>query len=108
MSIKSSFGRRHAAAARREVLLAEFERSGLSAAEFARQGLSYTTFCGWRKRWERAKLLPSFVQVEVAPCAGTEELVIEVGAQARMRISRVGQIELVATLIQALGRTSAC
>lgn len=106
---KPSNGRRHAAAARREELLVEFERSGLSAAEFARQqGLTYTTFCGWRKRWQRTKSLPSFVQVEVAPCAGTDELVIEVGVQARIRINRVGQIALAAALIEALNRSSAC
>ncbi|HEV2327272.1 MAG TPA: helix-turn-helix domain-containing protein, partial [Verrucomicrobiae bacterium] len=80
--------RRQAQAARREQLLDEFERSGLSAAEFARQhGLTYTTFCGWRKRWERGKALPSFVQVEVAPCAEAEGLVIEAGAQVRMTVA---------------------
>lgn len=106
---KPSNGRRHAAAARREQLLVEFEQSGLSAAEFARQqGLTYTTFCGWRKRWEKAKALPSFVQVEVAPCAGTEELVIEMGVLARMRVNRVGQIALATALIEALNRSSAC
>jgi hypothetical protein len=109
MSIKSSFGRGHAAAARREQLLIKFERSGWSAAEFARQhGLNYTTFCGWRKRWERAKGLPSFVQVEVTPCGAPEELVIEVGTGARMRIHRSGQVPLAAALIEALNRSGAC
>ena len=106
---KPLIGRRQAATARREQLLVEFERSGLSAAEFARQqGLTYTTFCGWRKRWEKAKSLPSFVQVEVAPYAGTEELVIEAGSQTRVRINRVGQVALAAALIEALNRSGAC
>ncbi|HEV2331272.1 MAG TPA: hypothetical protein VGY56_21020 [Verrucomicrobiae bacterium] len=105
MSTKPSIGHRQAQAARREQLLDEFERSGLSAAEFARRnGLTYTTFCGWRKRWEKAKALPSFVQVEVGPCAGTEDVVIEAGTQAWMRINRTGQIGLAAALIEALNR----
>jgi hypothetical protein len=106
---KPPVGRRQAAALRREQLLAAFERSDLSAAEFARQnGLSYTTFCGWRKRWERAKALPSFVQVEVTPCTAAQELVIEVDSRVRMRINQVGQIALAAALIEALNRRGAC
>lgn len=94
---------------RREQLLAEFERSGLSAAEFARQHrLSYTTFCGWRKRAEKAKSLPSFVQVEVAPSAALDEVRVELGSQAQMRISRIGQVALAAAFIQALNRSGAC
>jgi len=109
MSIKPSFGRRQAAAIRWEQLLAEFNRSGQSAAEFARQhGLNYTTFCGWRKRWERAKALPSFVPVEVTPCAAVQELVIEAGAQVRMRINRAEQVPLAVALIEALNRTGSC
>ena len=40
---------------RREVLLAEFDRSGVSGARFARMaGINYQTFCGWLhvRRWE--------------------------------------------------------
>ncbi|HEV2329884.1 MAG TPA: hypothetical protein VGY56_13970 [Verrucomicrobiae bacterium] len=111
MSTKISIGRRQAQAVRREQLLVEFERSGLSAAEFARQhGMIYTTFCGWRKRWEkaRAKVLPSFVQVEVTPCAALQELVIEAGARVRVRINRVEQIPLAVALLEALNRKGAC
>jgi transposase-like protein len=106
---KSPIGRRDAAALRREELLGQFERSGLSAAEFARQhGLTYTTFCGWRKRWERVKGLPSFVQVEVAPCAATEGLVVELGSQARIEIRTEKQLALAARLIQHLNQGRPC
>lgn len=109
MNIKASFGRRHAAAARREQLLVEFERSGLSAAEFVRQhGLTYTTFCGWRKRREGGKALPSFVQVEVAPCVGAEGLVIELGNQARIHIHSQKQAALAARLIEQLNQARPC
>jgi hypothetical protein len=89
--------------------LIEFERSGLSAAEFVRQqGLTYTTFCGWRKRWERTKSLPSFVQVEVASEPAPEELVIELGALARVRVQTENQMDLAARLLERLNRRGAC
>lgn len=67
-------------AAQRAELLAAFERSELSAAAFVRQHqINYTTFCGWRQRRAKAKSLPAFVQVELAPAAAPAELVIEVG-----------------------------
>lgn len=109
MSMKPLLGRRQAAAVRREELLGRFERSGLSAAEFARQqGLNYTTFCGWRKRWERARALPAFVQVEVAPGAGSEGLRVEFGDQARMEIHSEKQVALAARLIQQLNPGRPC
>ena len=109
MSTRLSLGRRDAAALRREQLLAQFERSGMSAAEFARQnGLNYTTFCGWRQRRERARALPAFVQVEVASEAIAVELTIELGAQARMRIHSEKQAALAARLIQHLKQGQPC
>jgi hypothetical protein len=43
-------------AQRREMLLDEFERCGVSAAEFAAQiGVKYTTFAHWRQRRERSR-----------------------------------------------------
>lgn len=95
---------RHRTPARRAQLLAAFDRSGLSAAAFARQHhISYTTFCGWRARRARAKASPRFVQVElpVAPSLPSG-LVIELGDQARVRVSSAGQIGLAAQLIQKL------
>jgi hypothetical protein len=105
---------------RRAKVLAAFERSGLSAAAFAReQGLNYTTFCGWRQRRAKIKFPPAFVEVEVpaatAPVdlsaeasSAKAELVVELGAQARMRLDRPGQIELATRLIQALNPKPAC
>ncbi len=109
MSTGPSFGRRHAAAARREQLLTTFERSGLSAAEFVRQnGLNYTTFCGWRKRGEKGKALPAFVQVEVASEAASEDLVIELGALARVRVHTEKQMALAARFLEHLNRRGGC
>lgn len=101
--------RRRTDATQREQLLEAFDRSGLSAAEFARQHrLNYTTFYGWRYRRDRAKGLPTFVQVEVAPTARPTELLIEVGAAARIRLHCEGQIALAARLLHQLKGVGPC
>ncbi len=102
-------GRVRMLAERRERLLDEFERSGLSAAEFARQHrLNYTTFCGWRKRRDPAKRLPSFVQVEVVPQAAPVALLIEVGAAARIHLQSESQVVLAARLLHHLNAVGPC
>src|SRR5437867_4269640 len=84
---KHRFQRRRTDQDQREQLLAAFDRSGLSAAEFARQqGLNYTTFCGWRQHRGQTPTPPAFVQGELAAAVAPVELVIEVGAQARLRL----------------------
>jgi hypothetical protein len=94
---------------RRAQLLAAFERSGLSAAAFARQHhLRYTTFCAWRQHRAKANALPQFVQVELASSPAPTELVIELGAHARVRITAAKQIELAARLLQTLNPSAPC
>ena len=96
-------------AARRAQLLTAFDRSGLSAADFARQqGVHYTTFCGWRYQRARAKGSPGFVQVELPEAAPPVELVVELGAMARLRLRVEGQIPLAARLLQALNASRPC
>lgn len=94
---------------RRARLIEAFERSGLSAAEFARrQRLTYTTFCSWRQQHAKARPSPAFVQVELPATAAPIELTIELGAQARLRLSAASQIALAAELIQAFNAKTAC
>ena len=94
---------------RRAQLLAEFERSELSAAAFARQhGLHYTTFCGWRHRQAKAKPSPGFVQVELSAEAAPNELVIELGGAARLRLRSGDQIDLAAHLLHRLNLSASC
>ena len=96
-------------AARRAQLLAAFDRSGLSATAFARQhGLTYSTFCGWRHRRARAKPSPQFVQVELPATPAPVELLIELGAHVRLRLTGARQLELAARLIQALNAATPC
>lgn len=94
-------------AKRRAQLLAAFERSGLSASAFARRhGIHYTTFCGWRQR--QAKASPGFVQVELTAPAAPVDLLIELGAHVRVRITSADQVQLVARLIQQLNAPASC
>lgn len=95
-------------ASRRAQLLAEFDRSGLSAAAFARQHqLTYTTFCNWRQQ-RAATPSPTFVQVELPASAAVAELVIELGPHIRMRIGSPAQIGLAAQLLKGLHPAAPC
>jgi transposase-like protein len=97
-------------AARRTELLAAYERSGLSAAAFARQhGLNYTTFCGWRSRQARTALAsPGFVQIELPSPAARSELVLELGAGARLRLHCADQLDLAVQLLGKLNTLGPC
>jgi hypothetical protein len=96
-------------AAGRAQLLGAFERSGLSAADFARQqGIHYTTFCGWRQRWERDKPSPDFVQVDISESTPPVELVIELAGTARLRLTSEAQIPLAAQLLRACNVARPC
>ncbi len=96
-------------AAQRAKLLAAFDQSGLSAAAFARQqALSYTTFCAWRQKRNKTKSTPAFVQIALAAPAAPVEVVVEVGAHARMRLHCESQIGLAARLLQQLNMAPAC
>jgi transposase len=49
-------GRVRASKEQRRIILAEFERSGVSAAQFAKlTGLKYSTLAGWLQRYRRGK-----------------------------------------------------
>jgi transposase-like protein len=112
---------------RREALLAEFARSGVSAAEFARlTGIKYSTFAGWVARQRRSAAAESPVAAEVmvtkaasspvrlfeavveAPCAAVRPLAVELPGGARLFLTEPAQVplaaELLATLAQRGGR----
>ncbi len=68
----------HVSQQRREAILDEFERSGMSAAAFAkRHGIKYSTFAGWslkrRKQGRPTDGIPKLAEViieQVAPTLG--------------------------------------
>jgi transposase-like protein len=110
MKIYHSFPRRlrRTNAQRRAQLLAAFNRSGLSGAAFARQyKLNYTTFCGWRHQ-AKAKAAPGFVQVEMPAALPDAGLMIELGAQARLRLSSASQFGLAVQLLHQFNAHAPC
>ncbi len=101
--------RRRTLPSRRIQLLAAFDRSRLSAAAFARRhGIGYTTFCGWRQRRGKTKGLPALVEVEVPESATALELLIEVGAHARLRLISAAQVELAARFLHRFNTLASC
>jgi len=100
-------GRRRSAPQRAK-LLAAFERSGLSAAAFARKHrINYTTFCGWRQRRDKTRA-PDFVQVELPGPGAPDELIVEIGADIRLRIGSARQIAWALALLGRMRKESAC
>jgi transposase-like protein len=101
-------GRVRTSKEQRRVILAEFERSGMSAAEFARRtGLKYSTFALWVQRCRRSKR-----QVRKAPvrlleavltaATPTTGLTVLLPGGARLEIREADQIPLAAALAHAL------
>ena len=108
MNQGSAFRNRRTTSSERAKLLSAFDRSGLSAAAFARQHqINYTTFCGWRQRWEKASAT-EFIEVEMPEPGVSSELVVEVGAKIRLRISCADQVPLAAELLTRLAQEEAC
>jgi transposase-like protein len=101
-------GRVRTSKQQRRAILAEFERSGMSAARFARQtGLKYSTLAGWVQRHGRAQRPVRgrpvrLLEAVVAPAAAPLGLLLHLPGGARLEISQDSQVPLVAGLLQAL------
>lgn len=105
-------GRIRASKEQRRVILAEFERSGVSAARFAKvTGLKYSTFAGWLQRYRRTKRPAHGRQVRLL------EAVVEHGGQSpatvvlhlpggvRMEVADEKQAAVAAVLVRALAKS---
>jgi hypothetical protein len=109
-------GRRRTPVARREQLLDEFERSGLSGAKFAAlTGVKYSTFAAWVLR--RRKQSGGAVKAPVKPAdpvrwlealvepkepATSAGLVLQLPGGVRLEMTQAGQAGLIVSLIRAL------
>lgn len=97
--------------ARRRQLVREYEGSGLSIAEFARKhDIRYQTFYAWlaqsmAKPPRAAKPMVCFAEVELESAGVCEPIVVELGRQARMRLSCAQQVGLAARLLKELEAT---
>jgi transposase-like protein len=104
-------GRVRTSKEQRRLILAEFERSGLSAAAFARRtGLKYSTFAVWVQRGRRThrparkapvRLLEA-VLTSAKPASG---LTVLLPGGARLEVREAGQIPLAAALVHALAKS---
>jgi hypothetical protein len=106
---------------RRQQLLEEFERSGLSGIKFAAlAGIKYPTFAAWVKRRrqqaDHAKLpakppdsmrwLEAVVEQAQSPGARSPgTIVLELAGGARLQISNASQAVLAAALVRALEKS---
>jgi lambda repressor-like predicted transcriptional regulator len=106
-----SKGRVRVSKAQRELILAEFERSGVSGAQFAqRTGLKYSTLAGWLQRYRRAKSrrcarsvrLLEAVVAEVPSSGDKNPLVLELPGGAKVQIVDARQAALAAVLLRTL------
>jgi hypothetical protein len=115
-------GRRQTPAARRERLLEEFERSGLSAAKFAAvTGLKYSTFAAWvqrrRKKPNAEAKVPTksadpvrWLEAMVATAQTDHEtisavVVLQLPGQVRLEVKDESQVALAAMLVRALAKS---
>jgi transposase-like protein len=101
-------GRLRASKEQRRVILAEFERSGISAVLFARRtGLKYSTFAAWVQRYRRAKRPVQksplrLLEAVAAQPVPVVPLQVQLPGGARLEISEASQIPLAAALLRAL------
>jgi len=110
-------GRVHTPPARREQLLDEFERSGLSGAKYAALvGVNYQTFAAWAKRRRQQQASRQEPSGQAPPAAQplrwleavmTQEcaahgLVLHLPGGAQLAIANQPQAVLAAALLQAL------
>jgi hypothetical protein len=107
-------GRVRTPAARRESLLDEFERSGLSGVKFAAlAGLKYQTFAAWvaRRRKSavaRAPVKPAdpvrWLEAVVAQTQNSSALVLQLPGGVRVEVADEKQAVLAAMLVNSLVR----
>ena len=105
-------GRVRTSLEQRRLILAEFERSGLSAVQFAkRAGLKYSTLAAWVLRYRRSKpssqaqsvrLLEAVVDPAQGGAAGS--LILQLPGGARMEVSTLPQAALAAELVRSLAK----
>lgn len=101
-------GRVRTSKEQRRIILAEFERSGVSAARFAQQtGLKYSTLAGWIQRCRRARRPRGIGSVRllealVEPAPAGSALLVHLPGGARIEMTRVEQAPVVVALLRAL------
>lgn len=104
-------GRVRTSREQRRLILAEFARSGLSAAQFARRtGLKYSTFAVWVQRHRRTKRPARKAPVRLLEAVLTSSapatvLTVLLPGGARLEVREAGPVPLAAALVHALEKS---
>jgi acetyl esterase/lipase len=108
-------GRVRTPAERRESLLNEFERSGLSATKFAAlAGIKYQTFAAWAARRRKGATAQApvpprdpmrWLEAVVDQAQPPRAMVLQLPGGVRAEVSDEKQAELAAMLVRALARS---
>ena len=105
---------------KREALLAEFDRSGMTGAQFARfSGVRYPTLMNWlqkrRKEAGQSEQMaarrdhPGWLEARVeGQVAKSESIVVEMGCGIRMLVGNRTQAALAGELLRAMGLGRGC
>jgi len=106
-------GRVRVSKEQRQLILAEFERSGMSAFQFAQRiGLKYSTLAGWLQRYRRTKprgraRAVRLLEAVVAGAQGGDQnasLSLQLPDGTRIEINNPKQAALAAELLRALAK----
>jgi len=110
-------GRMRTSPERREMLLDEFEGSGMSGPQFAAMiGVKYQTFYGWRQHRTQRRQFGAIAKVPTQPPLQLVEavvppksdvppdptLIIHLPGGGRMELSGLGQVPLACALLKSL------
>jgi transposase-like protein len=104
---------------KREAMLSEYDRSGMTGAQFARfVGVRYSTLMYWLQKWRKEagpseqtarpdhpRWLEARVEGEVPKC---ENLVVEMGSGVRMLVGSRTQAALAGEVLRAMGLIRGC
>lgn len=105
---------------KREALLAEFDRSGMTGAQFARfSGVRYPTLMSWlqkrRKEAGQGEQMvtsrqdhPGWLEARVEGVIKSENIVVEMGGGVRMLVGNRAQAALAGELLRAMGLVRGC
>ena len=111
-------GRVWTPAEKREALLAEFDRSGMTGAQFARfSGVKYSTLMNWlqKRRKKTGQMVsaeqdhPGWLEARVqVGIPNSENIEVEIGCEIRMLVGSHAQGALAGELLRAMGLGRGC
>lgn len=94
---------------KREAILAEYDRSGMSGQAFAKWvGITYSTFASWIQKRRGKEVIPKkkvvskWVEVVSAKPTAISGLVVELAQGAKVTVTDESQAKLAAVLIRSL------